>query len=65
MKMFVMNLFACWRNILSAWIFFFLLSLAGKSPYGLFLQVLISGAFSILITSSAIAYVKYIPIKKD
>ena len=47
----IKNLWICRNNILTVWIFFFCLSMIGKSPYDAFTLLMISGLFSITITS--------------
>ncbi len=59
MKTLLKNLWFCKNNIFIAWIFFFCVSLSGKSPYSMYKLFLISGTFSIGLVSLIIIYVKY------
>lgn len=52
------NLWKYKNNVLIAWLFFFMLSLVGNSPYSIFILFLISGAWAIGITLLGIMYVK-------
>jgi hypothetical protein len=58
MKTLLKNLWTCRNKVLLAWLFFFCLSLVGKTPHSIFILFLISGAFSIGVTSLAILYIK-------
>lgn len=58
MKTLLKNLWTCRNNVFIAWLFFFCLSLAGKTPHGIFILFLISGGWAIGVTLLGILYVK-------
>jgi len=52
------DLLRCKSEVIKVWAFFFILSLLANSPHSVFVLFLISGGFSIFITSLAIMFVK-------
>ena len=57
-KNFLAILWSCKKQIGIVWLFFFLLSMWGQSPYGVFRLFLISGGVAIFLMSIAIILVK-------
>ena len=58
MKKFINDLWKCKKEIGFVWLFFFLLSICGKSPHSILYLLLVSCLFSIGVTSLGILYVK-------
>lgn len=58
MKTVFKNLWSYKNNILITWLFFFCITLIGKTPYNIFILFLISGIFSLIIILLYIFYVK-------
>jgi len=50
-KKFIISLWAARYTVCVAWLFFFCIALAGKTPHTIFINFLISGAFSLGICS--------------
>ena len=60
MKTVIKNLWDCRNSILATWVFFFCLSLVGKTPHGILALLAISGAFVIIPTTIGLIIVKMI-----
>lgn len=57
-KKFIIDIYNCKKEFLFIWIFFFVVSLTGQSPYSVIKQLLISGIFSLTILILSIIYLK-------
>ena len=59
MKTFIKKLWAIRYTVAVTWLFFFCVSLAGKTPHTIFVNFLISGTFSILMCAISLLVLRY------
>lgn len=59
MKILLKNLWICKNNLLMSWLFFFCLSLVGKTSHSIFMLFSISGAYALGVTLFAILIINF------